>query len=142
MDFSTLQENNLSPDNVQDLIADVKPGGEHRFIDKALTVANERLFTQETGMRVLSNDTLKVCLILIANAHVQVAEHLVLWPLNLKDWKSLMRSQLNQSGPGNNISHSLPYVETTSLLQPEMNNFRAYNRSIAVCTERVRWFSG
>ena len=62
MDFSTLQGNNLLSDNVQHLIDDVRPGGEHRFIDKALTVVNERLFTQETGMRVLSNDTLKVCL--------------------------------------------------------------------------------
>lgn len=61
MDFSTLQGNNFSPDTVQGLVNDVKPGGKHRFIDKALTVANERLFTQETGTRVLNNATLKVC---------------------------------------------------------------------------------
>lgn len=61
MDFNTFQGDNLSPENVQDLIDNLVPQGGDRFIDKALILANERLFTKEAGMRVNDNDTLKVC---------------------------------------------------------------------------------
>ena len=60
MDFNTFQGDSLSPKNVQDLIENLVPQGGVRFIDKALTLANERLFTAEAGMRVNDNDTPKV----------------------------------------------------------------------------------
>ena len=61
MGFNAFQGDNLSPENVQDLIDDLRPRGGHRFIDRALKLANEKLFTQKAGMRVHNNDTLKVC---------------------------------------------------------------------------------
>ena len=61
LNFNAFQGDNLTPENVQDLIDDLKPKGGHRFIDKALKLANEQLFTQAAGMRVHDNDTLKVC---------------------------------------------------------------------------------
>lgn len=60
MDFNTFKEGNLSPAIVQDLINDLRQKGGHRFMDKALKMANERLFTPEAGMRVHNNDTSKV----------------------------------------------------------------------------------
>ena len=57
MNFNAFQGDNLTPENVQDLIDDLKPEGGHRFIDKALKLANEQLFTQAAH----DNDTLKVC---------------------------------------------------------------------------------
>ena len=61
MNFNAFQGDYLTPANVQDLIDDLKLKGGRRFIDKALKLANEKLFTQEAGMRVHDNDTLKVC---------------------------------------------------------------------------------
>ena len=61
MDFNTLQGDDLTPENVQDLIDNLVPRGGDRYIDKALVLANERLFTAEAGMRVNDNDALKVC---------------------------------------------------------------------------------
>ena len=61
MDFNTFQGDNLSPENVQDLIENLEPKGGDRFIDKALKLANEQLFTAEAGMRDGDNNTLKVC---------------------------------------------------------------------------------
>ena len=61
MDFNTFKGDNLSPENVQDLIGNLVPQGGDRFIDKALILANELLFTEEAGMRVNETNTLKVC---------------------------------------------------------------------------------
>lgn len=61
MDFNTFQGDDLTPENVQGLIKSLVPQGGGRYIDKALALANERLFTAEAGMRVNDNDTLKVC---------------------------------------------------------------------------------
>ena len=61
MDFNTLQGDILSPEAMQEQINNMQPKGGHRFIDKALKMANERLFTSEAGMSVQSNNTLKVC---------------------------------------------------------------------------------
>lgn len=60
LDFNTFQGDNLSSENVQGLIEKLVPQGGGRFIDKALSLANERLFTAEAGMRVNDNDTIKV----------------------------------------------------------------------------------
>ena len=59
LDFNTFQSDNLSSENVQGLIENLVPQGGDRFIDKALSLANERLFTEEAGMRV-NSDTIKV----------------------------------------------------------------------------------
>lgn len=59
MDFNTFHGDNLTPENVKDLIEKAEPTGGDRFIDKALELANERLFTEDAGMRV--DDTQKVC---------------------------------------------------------------------------------
>ena len=61
MDFNTFQGDTFSPETVEQQINDMQPKGGHRFIDKALKMANERLFTSEAGMSIQSNDTLKVC---------------------------------------------------------------------------------
>ena len=61
MDFNSLQGSNLSSDNVKDLINDLKPTGGPRFIDKALKLANSRLFTHDARMRDGDDDILKVC---------------------------------------------------------------------------------
>ncbi|XP_078378186.1 von Willebrand factor A domain-containing protein 2-like isoform X2 [Oculina patagonica] len=71
MDFNTFQGDNLSPENVQDLIDNLVPQGGERFIDKALILANERLFTKEAGMRVNDNNTLKIIILLTAGKQTQ-----------------------------------------------------------------------
>lgn len=60
LDFNTFQGDNLSSRKVQDIIENLVPQGGNRFIDKALSLANERLFTAEAGMRIKNNDTIKV----------------------------------------------------------------------------------
>ena len=60
LDFNTFQADNLSFRKVQGIIENLVPQGGNRFIDKALSLANERLFTAEAGMRIKNNDTIKV----------------------------------------------------------------------------------
>ncbi|XP_068670645.1 matrilin-3-like [Montipora foliosa] len=66
MDFNSLQGSNLSSDNVKDLINDLKPTGGPRFIDKALKLANSRLFTHDARMRDGDDDILKIIILLTA----------------------------------------------------------------------------
>lgn len=61
MDFKTFEGDRLTPENVKDFIEKVVPTGGDRYIDKALKLANERLFTAEAGMRVNKSDMKKVC---------------------------------------------------------------------------------
>lgn len=61
MDFKTFEGDRLTPENVKDFIEKVVPTGSDRYIDKALKLANERLFTAEAGMRVNKSDIKKVC---------------------------------------------------------------------------------
>ena len=60
LDFRTFQSDDLSSESVQGLIENLVPQGGDRFIDKALSLANDQLFTVEAGMRVNNNDTTKV----------------------------------------------------------------------------------
>ena len=60
LDFNTFQGDDLSSENVQSLIENLVPRGGDRFIDKALTLSNEQLFTVEAGMRV--NNTKVRCI--------------------------------------------------------------------------------
>lgn len=65
MDFKTFQGDDLSSEDVQGLIENLVPQGGDRFIDKALSLANEQLFTVEAGMRVDDEDTTKVTCIYV-----------------------------------------------------------------------------
>lgn len=65
LDFNTFQGDNLSSEDVQGLIANLVPRGGDRFIDKALSLANEQLFTVEAGMRVNNNESNKVTCICV-----------------------------------------------------------------------------
>ncbi|XP_022779349.1 collagen alpha-6(VI) chain-like isoform X2 [Stylophora pistillata] len=66
MDFKTFEGDLLTPKNVKDYIQKVVPTGGGRHIDKALKLANERLFTAEAGMRVNKNDIKKIMILLNA----------------------------------------------------------------------------
>jgi len=64
LDFNTFQGDNLSSEDVQGLIENLVPRGGDRFIDKALSLANEQLFTMEAGMRVNNNESNKALILL------------------------------------------------------------------------------
>lgn len=64
MDFKTFEGDRLTPENVKDFIEKVAPTGGDRYIDKALKLANERLFTAEAGMRVNKSDIKKIMILL------------------------------------------------------------------------------
>lgn len=64
LDFKTFQGDDLSSEDVQGLIENLVPQGGDRFIDKALSLANEQLFTVEAGMRVDDEDTTKALILL------------------------------------------------------------------------------